>query len=113
MIKKDDVICDIETDVSIHSGLDVSLVYFAGYLPHNLFFAQMFTFGLSTDDNYESIMGDILGEPNRPVECNFSFPSHVSLLITITMSSMPVPENSDPVPAGTALCTTFNEGHDD
>ncbi|KAL7511969.1 hypothetical protein ACHAXN_008926 [Cyclotella atomus] len=58
LIKRDDVLCDIET--------------------------EMFTFGLSTDDSYDSIMGDIL-----------------------------VPENSEPVAAGTVICTTFNEGHGD
>eukprot|EP00804_Cyclotella_cryptica_P018398 CCRYP_020367-RB/>CCRYP_020367-RB protein AED:0.37 eAED:0.37 QI:150/0.88/0.8/1/0.11/0.1/10/1838/176 len=45
---------------------------------------DMFTFGLCTDDDFDSIMGDIL-----------------------------VPENAEPVAAGTVICTTFNEGHGD
>ncbi|KAL7516937.1 hypothetical protein ACHAWX_001905 [Stephanocyclus meneghinianus] len=49
-----------------------------------LMILQMFTFGLCTDDEFDSIMGDIL-----------------------------VPENSKPVAAGTVICTTFNEAHDD
>mmetsp|Transcript_24626 Transcript_24626/g.53101 ORF Transcript_24626/g.53101 Transcript_24626/m.53101 type:complete len:212 (+) Transcript_24626:182-817(+) len=56
IIKRDDVICDIRTKV--------------------------FTFGMMTDDDYDSIMGKIL-----------------------------IPEESDPVKPGTVICITLNEGH--
>lgn len=58
VIKQDDVICDIRT--------------------------KLFTFGMMTDDDYDSIMGEIL-----------------------------VPEGSDPVKPGTVICITLNEGHGD
>jgi len=55
LIKQDDVICDIRT--------------------------EMFTFGMLTDDAYDSIMGKIL-----------------------------IQEESEPIEPGTVICTTLNEG---
>ncbi|KAL3786514.1 hypothetical protein ACHAW5_002054 [Stephanodiscus triporus] len=55
LIRRDEVICDIRT--------------------------ELFTFGMLTDDDYDSIMGKIL-----------------------------IPEESDPVQPGTVLCTTLDEG---
>ena len=43
---------------------------------------KLFTFGMMSDDDYDSIMGKIL-----------------------------VPEESDPVKPGTTICITLNEGH--
>lgn len=56
VIKRDEVICDIRT--------------------------ELFTFGMLTDDDYDSIMGEIL-----------------------------IPEESDPVMPGTVICITLNEEH--
>ncbi|EED95389.1 THAPSDRAFT_261476 [Thalassiosira pseudonana CCMP1335] len=53
IIKQDDVICDVRT--------------------------EMFTFGMITDDDFDSIMGKIL-----------------------------VPERTKPIKPGTVICTTFN-----
>ncbi|KAL3822231.1 hypothetical protein ACHAXA_000671 [Cyclostephanos tholiformis] len=55
LIKRDEVICDIRT--------------------------KLFTFGMLTDDDYDSIMGKIL-----------------------------IQEESDPIRPGTVICTTFDEG---
>lgn len=55
LIKQDEVICDIRT--------------------------ELFTFGMLTDDAYNSIMGKIL-----------------------------IPEESEPIEPGTVICTTLNEG---
>ena len=35
------------------------------------------------------------------------------MIVTLILRVTPVPENSEPVAAGTVICTTFNEGHDD
>lgn len=53
VVKRDEVICDIRT--------------------------ELFTFGMLTDDDYDSIMGEIL-----------------------------IPEESEPVKPGTVICTTLN-----
>lgn len=58
LIKRNEVICDIRT--------------------------KLFTFGMLTDDDYDSIMGEIL-----------------------------IPEESEPVKPGTVICITLNEGHKD
>ena len=45
---------------------------------------QLFSFGLVTDDEFDSIMGEVL-----------------------------IPEESDPIRPGTVICTTFHEGKAD
>ena len=57
LIKRDEVICDIRT--------------------------ELFTFGMLTDDAYDSIMGKIL-----------------------------IPEEAEPIEPGTVICTTLNEGRE-
>ena len=53
-------------------------------------------------------MGDMLGKKEQWLLSKIDL-CHLTLISHITS----VPENSAPVAAGTVICTTLNEGHDD